>query len=123
MANWNEIKQKICKTTNKIVKKTGEAADSAAKHIKLKGIEGKLSDKYEALGRIYYKQLNGTDVEIVKIENLLVDIETLIAEKKALKAEIEADKQRRKEEKQARQEEKEAEQAEQAEADTEEKAE
>lgn len=123
MANWNEIKQKITKTTNKIAKKTGEAADTAAKHIRLKGIEGKLSDKYESLGRTYYKQLKGTDVEIEKIEELLVAIDTLVDERKTLKAEIEADKQRRKEEKKARQEEKEAEQAEQAEADTEEKAE
>ena len=64
-----------------------------------KSLDGKLSDKYEELGRIYYKQLNGAEVEISKIDAILSEINALKYEKKALKAEIQADKERRAEEK------------------------
>lgn len=99
MSDWSEIKKKINSTTKKIAKKTTEVADTASKHIKLKSLDGKLSDKYEELGRIYYKQLNGAEVEISKIDAILSEINALKYEKKALKAEIQADKERRAEEK------------------------
>jgi ElaB/YqjD/DUF883 family membrane-anchored ribosome-binding protein len=104
MASWNEIKAKICKTTDKVVAKTGEVADTAAKHVKLKAMDGKLSQKYETLGRIYYKMCKNSEEQTEKVEELVAEIEALIAEKKALKAEIEADKQRRAEAKKAKEE-------------------
>lgn len=99
MANWSEIKGKIGKTTDKVVAKTSEVADIAAKHVKLKTIDGKLSGKYEDLGRYYYKQLKNGQSEEEKINKLVDNIEKLIADRKALREEIEADKQRRAEQK------------------------
>ena len=106
MANWTEIKTKITKTTNKVVTKTGEVADVAAKHVKLKSLDGKLSGKYEDLGRYYYKQLKSEQDQSEKIEKAVSEIEKLIADRKALKEEIEADKQRRAEQKAERKNEK-----------------
>lgn len=99
MANWSEIKGKIEKTTDKVVAKTSEVADIAAKHVKLKAMDGKLSGKYEDLGRYYYKQIKNGQSEEEKINKLVDNIEKLIADRKALREEIEADKQRRAEQK------------------------
>ncbi len=104
MADWNEIKAKISKTTDKVVAKTSEVADIASKHVKLKTMDAKLSGKYEDLGRYYYKQLKNEQSEQDKISKLVGEIEKLTSERKALREEIEADKQRRAEEKQAREE-------------------
>lgn len=102
MASWNEIKAKICKTTDKVVAKTSEVADTAAKHVKVKTIEGKLAEKYEELGRVYYVVLKGEETEEGKAEAIVAEIEALVAEKKAIKAELEAEKQRREEAKKAK---------------------
>ena len=102
MASWNEIKAKICKTTDKVVAKTSEVADTAAKHVKVKTIEGKLAEKYEELGRVYYVVLKGEEAEEGKAEAIVAEIEALVAEKKAIKAELEAEKQRREEAKKAK---------------------
>ncbi|MBP3370530.1 MAG: hypothetical protein J6L85_07235 [Clostridia bacterium] len=118
MANWNEIKTKIEKTTGTVVAKTSEIADIAAKHVRLKAMDAKLSGKYEDLGRYYYKQLKNGQSEEEKITKLVADIEKLIADRKALREEIEADKQRRAEEKKAREEAKAAEDAQKDNQDT-----
>ena len=74
MASWNEIKAKICKTTDKVVAKTSEVADTAAKHVKVKTIEGKLAEKYEELGRVYYVVLKGEEAEEGKAEAIRATI-------------------------------------------------
>ena len=102
MASWNEIKAKICKTTDKVVAKTSEVADTAAKHVKVKTIDGRLAEKYEELGRVYYVVLKGEEAEEGKAEAIVAVIEALVAEKKAIKAELEAEKQRREEAKKAK---------------------
>lgn len=102
MASWNEIKAKICKTTDKVVAKTSEVADTAAKHVKVKTIDGRLAEKYEELGRVYYVVLKGEEAEEGKAEAIVAEIEALVAEKKAIKAELEAEKQRREEAKKAK---------------------
>ena len=102
MASWNEIKAKICKTTDKVVAKTSEVADTAAKHVRMKTIDGKVAEKYEELGRVYYVVLKGGEVEEGKAEAIVAEIEALVAEKKAIKAELEAEKQRREEAKKAK---------------------
>lgn len=102
MASWNEIKAKICKTTDKVVAKTSEVADTAAKHVKVKTIDGRLAEKYEELGRVYYVVLKGEEVEEGKAQAIVAEIEALVAEKKAIKAELEAEKQRREEAKKAK---------------------
>lgn len=115
MASWEKIKTQIGRVTNKVVAKTGEVADTATKHVKLKTIEGNLSESYEHLGRLAYKHLKGAEVSEEKVNAVVADIEALIVEKKAIKAEIEADKARRAAEKQAKKEAKAAEEAEEVE--------
>lgn len=114
MANWSEIKAKISKTAGKVVAKTEETANTATLHVKLKGIESKISDKYETLGRLYYKNERVGGTEDKKISETLDEIDGLIAERRAMRAEIEADKQRRADAKAERAAEKEAEKAEAA---------
>ena len=104
MANWEEIKVKIGKAANKAVKKTEELADTASKHIKLNSIDGKLSSKYESLGRLTYKQLKSGESQAESISKVINEIDALKVKRKALADEIEADKQRRAEEKKAREE-------------------
>ena len=118
MANWNDIKNKISKTADKVAAKTSEMADTASKHVKLKSLDGKIADKYEDLGRYYYKQLKSEQSQEEKISAIVSDIEKLTAERKALREEIDADKARRAEEKKAREEaQKEEEKAEQTDAE------
>jgi hypothetical protein len=114
MASWEKIKTQIGKVTNKVVAKTGEVADTASKHVKLKTIEGNLSEKYELLGRLAYKHIRGGEVSEEKVEAVTAEIAELIAQKKQIKAEIEADKERRAAEKQAKKDAKAAEEAEEA---------
>ena len=102
MASWNEIKATISKTADKVAAKTSEVADTAAKHVKIKTIDGKVTDKYTELGRVYYVVLKGEEVEEGKAEAIVAEIEALVAEKKAIKAELEAEKQRREEAKKAK---------------------
>lgn len=118
MASWETIKSRIGKVTNKVVAKTGEVADTASKHVKLKTIEGNLSEKYELLGRLAYKHIKGGAVSEEKIEALSADIASLIATKKKIKAEIEAEKAKKAAEKQAKKDAKAAEEAEAAAAET-----
>ena len=102
MASWETIKSQIGKVTNKVVAKTGEVADTASKHVKLKTIEGNLSEKYELLGRLAYKHIKGVEVSEEKVNALTSEIAALISEKKHIKAEIEADKAKKAAEKQAK---------------------
>ena len=97
MANWQEIKGKLGKAAETAVKKTGELADSAAKHVKLKALDGKLSGKYEKLGRLTYKQLKSGESQAEDISKAVEEIDSLRAQRKALSDEIEADKKRRSE--------------------------
>lgn len=109
MASWDKIKTQIGRVTNKVVTKTGEVADTASKHVKLKSIEGRLSECYENLGRLAYRHIKRGSVSEEKVDAIVAEIGELIAEKKAIKAEIEAEKERRAAEKQARKEAKAAE--------------
>lgn len=102
MANWDEIKVKIGNAANKAIKKTEELADSASKHIKLKAMDGKLSEKYESLGRLTYKQLKSGESQAEKISGVIDEIDSLRVQRKALHDEIEADKKKRAEEKAAK---------------------
>ncbi|MBR2346120.1 MAG: hypothetical protein IKA68_00795 [Clostridia bacterium] len=117
MASWETIKSQIGKVTNKVVAKTGEVADTASKHVKLKTIEGNLSEKYELLGRLAYKHIKGVEVPEEKVNALASEIAALISEKKHIKAEIEADKAKKAAEKQAKKDAKAAEEAEEAAAE------
>ena len=57
MANWNDIKASVGRVANKTTKKAGELADTASLHFKYKTCKAKVSEKFEKLGRLTYKQL------------------------------------------------------------------
>ena len=94
MSDFNSFCKKVKKTAAKVVKKTGEAADIAAKYVKIQKIDSKLSDRYEVLGRLTYKQLKTGESHAEKIALYIESIDQLRAERKTISDEIEADKAR-----------------------------
>ena len=96
MANWNDIKTNIGNAANKTVKKAGELADTASLHFKYKTSKAKLSEKFEKLGRLTYKQLKAEISYAEAIADVIADIDKLREEIDALKAQIEKEKQERK---------------------------
>ena len=115
MANNREFNQKldgffssVKKATQKAASKTMELADTASLNIKLQGLNVKLSEKFEALGRLSYKKLEGigeistdapaeenTDDTVDKIAAVVEEINKLYEEISCLKAEIKAQKEAR----------------------------
>ena len=95
MSEFNSFCKKVKKTAVKVVKKTGEAADMAAKYIKLQKIDSKLSDRYEVLGRLTYKQIKTGESYAEKIALYIDSIDKLRADRKALNDEIAAEKAKR----------------------------
>ncbi|MBE6534487.1 MAG: hypothetical protein E7678_05935 [Ruminococcaceae bacterium] len=94
MSGFNNFCKKVKKTAAKVAKKTGEAADIAAKYVKLHKIDSKLDDRYEMLGRLTYKQLKTGESYAEKIALYIDSIDKLRVDRKALNDEIEADKAR-----------------------------
>ena len=116
MANNSEFNQKldsflssVKKATKKAANKTMELADAASLNIKLQGLNVKLSEKFETLGRLSYKKLEGigeistdapaeetADNTVDKIAATVDEINKLYEEISCLKAEIKAQKEARK---------------------------
>ena len=92
MSEWSELYETVKKVADKAVKKTEEFADSAAKHVVLHRIEAKLSERYENLGKLTYKQLKTGESQAERIAAHIESIDRLRAERKALMDEIDADK-------------------------------
>lgn len=97
MSEFGIFCKKVKKAAGKAVKKTGEVADIAVKRVKLQRIDSKLSDRYEMLGRLTYKQLKTGESYAEKIALYIDAIDQLRAERKSLNAEIEAEKARQRE--------------------------
>lgn len=57
MADWSFLKLSAKRAARTAIKETGEAADIATLHIKLKALESKRNSEYEVLGRLTYRQL------------------------------------------------------------------
>ena len=116
MANNREFNQKldgffasVKKATKKAANKTMELADAASLSIKLQGLNVKLSERFETLGRLSYKKLEGigeisteapaeeaADDTVDKIAAVVDEINKLYEEISCLKAEIKAQKEARK---------------------------
>ena len=105
MANWNDIKIGVERAANKTIQKAGELADTASLHFKYKTAKAKLSERFEKLGRLTYKQLKAETSYAEEIAAVIADIDLLREEIKALKEKIDAQK----EEKQTQKEEETAE--------------
>lgn len=95
------------KATKKAANKTMEFADIASLNIKLQGLNVKLSEKFEHLGKLSYKKLSGVgeiSEDSVSVEDATVDeiaetveaIDKLYDEISRLKAEIKARKEMQK---------------------------
>lgn len=114
MANKSEWNEKlgsfigsVKKATKKAANKTMELADAASLNIKLQGLNVKLSEKFEELGRLSYRKLEGigeitdgeapapTDDVVDKIAEAVEAINKLYEEISCLKAEIKAAKEAR----------------------------
>ncbi len=95
MANWNDIKAGVGKAANKTMKKAGEIADSASLKFKLTTQKAKLSDRFERLGRLTYKQLKTETSYAEDIATVISEIDELRESIKEIKAKIEAAKEER----------------------------
>ena len=101
------------KAGKKAAAKTAELADTASLNIKLQGLNVKLSEKFEELGRLSYNKLSGigevseeptdctaeserVDDTVDKIADLVDQINKLYEQISCLKAEIKAKKQSKK---------------------------
>ena len=92
MSKWNDIKGGVGKAADKTAKKANELASIAALRIKLRAMNAKLSDLYEALGRLTYKQLKSERSQAEAIARTIESIDKQREAIKALKARIEDEK-------------------------------
>ena len=92
MSKWDNIKSGVSRAANKTAKKANELAESAAQKLKLKAMNAKLSEKYEMLGRLTYKQLKSERSQAEKIAETIDAIDKLRADIKELKERIEDEK-------------------------------
>ncbi len=99
MSDWNDFYNTVKNVADKAVKKTEEFADIAAKRVRLHRLDSKLSERYETLGKLTYKQLKTGESQAERIAMYIESIDKLRIERKALQEEIEADRVRREAEK------------------------
>lgn len=92
MSKWNDIKSGATRVANKTAKKANELAETAAQKLKLKAMNARLSEKYETLGRLTYKQLKSERSQAENIAHTIADIDKLREDVKALKERIENEK-------------------------------
>ena len=92
MGNWELFKISAKRAANKALKETGDAADLAALHIKLKALEAKRNDEYEMLGRLTYRQLKTGVSQAERIAPVIENIDKVRTKIKKVTAEIEGTK-------------------------------
>ena len=90
MAHWNDIKNSAKKLARKAIKETGEAADLASLHIKLKALEAKRNKEYENLGRLTYRQLKTGISQAERIAPIINNIDTIREKIRGLNEDIDA---------------------------------
>lgn len=96
MATWNDVRDGARRAANKVVKKTGEVADTASLYVKLKAAESKLNAKFTVLGKLTYKQLESGESQAAEIAPVLDSIRVLKDKIRNLQTQIELDKEKRK---------------------------
>ncbi len=99
MSEWNEFCTKVGMVADKAAKKTGELADTASKHVRVKMYDAKLASKYEDLGRLTYRQLRTEVSQAEKIAVVVDKIDQLRAERKLIVTQIEEERAKRNAEK------------------------
>lgn len=89
---WKEFCSGLNKVAGKAAVKIEELSDSASLHIKVKTLDVKLCEAYEQLGRLFYRQMNGTVGLADEIETRTGEIDRLRQEIEDVKAQIEQKK-------------------------------
>ena len=96
MANWSTVKDSAARATNKVIRKTGEVADVATIHVKIKMAEAKLDGYYTTLGKLTYKQLKTGESQAEKIKPIVEGIDAAREKIRLLREKLEEEKQRKK---------------------------
>ena len=89
MADWKKIRKKVGHATNKAIEKTGELADMASMHVKLKTLEAKRKEQYAKLGKLTYRQLKSGESQAERIAPVIEELDTLQEKIRAILEEIE----------------------------------
>lgn len=92
MATWEEFCNGVKKFTKKVAVKTEELADLASLRIKLAQKKANLSELYEELGKLTYKQITDGGESADHAEEIIAKLDALTSEIAAMKAELEAKK-------------------------------
>ncbi len=96
MSSWNELRSDVKDVASKAIKKTGELADTASVHLKIKMAGVRLSAAYEKLGKLTYKQLKTEESQAEAISETIAIIDSLRADVKTLKIKLEEMKEAKK---------------------------
>lgn len=87
MSRFNRFCSKARRAAERVADKAEELVDSAARSVKVKSLEMRIDEKYEALGRVIYRDLHTDEVlEEEKLE-LIAAIDALYDELALLKGE------------------------------------
>ncbi len=90
MAGWEFLKISAKRAARSAIKETGEAADIAGLHIKLKSLEAKRNSEYEVLGRLTYRQLKTGISQADRIAPVIENLDTIRSKIKNINSDIEA---------------------------------
>lgn len=104
MANWNLIKSNVKTAANKAIKTTGELADLAKMHLKLKALEGRRDKRYTELGRLTYRQIKTGESFAERIAPIIDELDVVRERIRQQNQLIEETKKARAEEREARRE-------------------
>ena len=88
MDGWELFKFSAKRAARKAIKETGEAADIAGLHIKLKSLEAKRNSEYEMLGRLTYRQLKTGISQADRIAPVIERLDTVRETIKQVNTEI-----------------------------------
>ena len=83
MASLENIRSSVKKQWGKALGKAEKTADLTSTKIKIKGIDIKLAEKYEELGRLTYDNIHG-NADTKEIDRVIAEIDELIARKDSL---------------------------------------
>lgn len=97
MGTWELFKSSAKKAANKAIRETGDAADLASLHIKLKSIEAKRNEEYEMLGRLTYRQLKTGISQAERIAPVIENLDKMRAKIRNINDQIEEVKKNRSE--------------------------
>ena len=108
MSKWNDFCEGVSRTTKTTAAKTKHIANLTSLKVKISNLEGKVSEEYDTLGRIYYMQVVGKVESADALRDQIKIISDINKQINAINAEIRELKRIDAEEKAAREAEKEA---------------